>query len=116
MYESSAAIDPVPVRSAGNLHELELGDPRWSAFVAGMPEATAFHDPVWAQLLSECYGHRAFVLATLDPHGEITAGLPLLETRTLRRRRRWVSLPFSDSCEPLVADPSAASALARELE
>lgn len=116
MYESSAAIDPVRARSDGEVHELELGDPRWSAFVAGMPEATAFHDPAWAELLSECYGHRPFVLAMLDPRGEITAGLPLLEATTLRRRRRWVSLPFSDSCEPLLTDPSGASALAGALE
>jgi Acetyltransferase (GNAT) domain len=98
------------------LRELELADPRWRSFVAGRPESTAFHDPAWAELLADCYGYRSFALGVLDDRGRLLAGLPFLETKTLRRRRRWVSLPFSDMCEPLATDTTSAAALAEGLE
>src|SRR5579862_9310797 len=92
------------------LYELELDDPRWRSFVAARPEATSFHDPAWAELLADCYGYRPFVLAAVDDRGELVAGLPFLETTTMRRKRRWVSLPFSDLVEPLAADGGALAA------
>lgn len=80
---------------------LELTDPRWLAFVAGHPNSTPFHHPSWAQLVADCYGFRAFALATSDAAGALRAGLPVVEVRHLRGRPRWVSLPFTDYCPPL---------------
>lgn len=102
--------------AAGRLYELELEDPRWRSFVAARPEATSFHDPAWAQLLADCYGFRPFALAAVDRQGELQAGLPFLETTTMRRKRRWVSLPFSDLVEPLAVDATAHAALIGGLE
>jgi CelD/BcsL family acetyltransferase involved in cellulose biosynthesis len=102
--------------NGSGLHELELGGSLWRSFVADRSEATAFHDPAWAELLAECYGYRPFVLAVLDNQGEPLAGLPFLETKTVRRTRRWVSLPFTDMCEPLAIDRAATRALADGLE
>jgi CelD/BcsL family acetyltransferase involved in cellulose biosynthesis len=102
--------------SLAGLDALDLGDPRWRSLVAASPEATSFHNPAWAQLLADCYGYRPFVLAALDSRGELQAGLPFLETTTLRGKRRWVSLPFSDMVEPLAADPAALAALVGGLE
>jgi CelD/BcsL family acetyltransferase involved in cellulose biosynthesis len=98
------------------LLELDLGDPRWRAFVASRPEATAFHDPAWAEMLAECYGYRSFALAIADNRGELLAGLPFIETTSLRRTRRWTSLPFTDVCQPLATAKGAADALAGTLE
>lgn len=80
---------------------LDLADERWSAFVQSQPETIPFHHPEWARLLADCYGFPAFALALQDEAGEIVAGIPVLETRSLLRRRRWVSLPFTDFCPPL---------------
>ena len=63
-------------------------------------EATPFHHPVWARLLADCYRFPAFAVAVRDEQGTIAAGLPVIETRGLRSRR-WVALPFTDSCPPL---------------
>ena len=37
-----------------------------------------------------------------DAGGELLAGLPVVEARSPRGGRRWVSLPFTDSCAPLI--------------
>jgi CelD/BcsL family acetyltransferase involved in cellulose biosynthesis len=87
--------------ASGAALELPLDDARWRTYASRHPEALAFHRPEWAELLADCYGYRPFVLARLGPDGRIDAGLPVVETTTLKRRR-WVALPFSDSCPPLL--------------
>jgi CelD/BcsL family acetyltransferase involved in cellulose biosynthesis len=96
---------------------LELTDPRWADFVTRHPRATPFHHPAWTRLVADCYGFGAFVLATSDPSGAIRTGLPVVEVRHLHGRPKWVSLPFTDYCPPLVSgrqqEEELASALLR---
>jgi CelD/BcsL family acetyltransferase involved in cellulose biosynthesis len=81
---------------------LALTDPGWRGFVAGHPEATPFHHPGWARLVAGCYGFPAFALVTSDVSGAIRSGLPVVEVRHLGSAPRWVSLPYTDYCPPLV--------------
>ena len=81
---------------------LELTDPRWGDFVARQASATPFHHPAWGMLIANCYGFRAFAVATSDATGEIRAGLPVIEVHHLRAEPKWVTLPFTDYCPPLV--------------
>lgn len=82
---------------------LELTDPRWGDFVARHPDATPFHHPDWIRVIACCYGYRAFALTTSDPTGAIRTGLPVVEVRHLRSGSKWVSLPYTDYCPPLVS-------------
>jgi CelD/BcsL family acetyltransferase involved in cellulose biosynthesis len=91
---------------------LELGDPRWRAFVAGHSRAMPFHDPAWGQLVADCYGFPAFAVALNDPDGRIRGGAPMVQVRHLLGRPRWVSLPFTDYCPPLVASAEDEARLA----
>jgi CelD/BcsL family acetyltransferase involved in cellulose biosynthesis len=95
---------------------LDLADPRWRAFVEASDAATPFHHPDWANLVADCYRFKAFVVATAEPSGTITAGLPVVEVRQPLRGSRWVSLPFTDHVPPLLAPgddgPGLAAALA----
>jgi CelD/BcsL family acetyltransferase involved in cellulose biosynthesis len=84
---------------------LELTDPRWEEFVVRHPKATAFHHPDWAQLVARCYGFRAFALVTNGESGGIRAGMPVVEVRHLHSGPKWVSLPFTDYCPPLISAP-----------
>jgi CelD/BcsL family acetyltransferase involved in cellulose biosynthesis len=95
--------------------EISLADLRWHAFAASHPDALCFHRPAWAELITECYGHRPFVLAVLGEKGNILGGLPVVETRLLGRRR-WVSLPFSDDCPPLLSARLGAPAFTGALD
>jgi CelD/BcsL family acetyltransferase involved in cellulose biosynthesis len=91
--------------------KLDLGDRVWAELVASHPAATPFHDPEWATVLSQTYGLSGFAIVVLGPDGRAVAGAPWLEVRTLAGRRRWVSLPFTDACEPLARSPADLQAL-----
>jgi CelD/BcsL family acetyltransferase involved in cellulose biosynthesis len=84
---------------------LELTDPRWGDFVARQPSATPFHHPDWARVIADCYGFRAFAVATSDAAGHIRAGLPVMEVRHLWGEPKWVALPFTDYVPALIPGP-----------
>jgi CelD/BcsL family acetyltransferase involved in cellulose biosynthesis len=90
--------------SEPRLHLLALDDLRWTDFVASCAAATPFHHPAWARLLADTYGFRPFALALAPADGRPLAGAPFIEVRSLARRRRWISLPFTDRCPPLALD------------
>ena len=87
----------------------------WKQFMHSQAGALAYHDPAWSLMLAECYGFRPFALG-LFGGGRILAGVPVVETRTLRRRRRWISLPFTDHCPPLAVTASASREFAAGLD
>ena len=95
---------------------METTDPRWTDFVATHPAATPFHHPDWTRLVAGCYGFRNFALAVSDGTGAIRAGLPVVEVRHLRGGPKWVSLPYTDFCPPLVSTSQEAEHLAAALQ
>jgi CelD/BcsL family acetyltransferase involved in cellulose biosynthesis len=95
---------------------LELADPRWEKFVTRHPSATPFHHPAWARLVADCYGFRGFAVTASDATGAIRAGLPVVEVRHFRGGPKWVTLPFTDYCAPLVSDPRDEADLVCALE
>ena len=86
---------------------LDPFDERWISCVESFPRANIFHHPAWVSLLSECYGYRAFVISAIDDTDCIIAGLPILDVNSFLTGRRWVSLPFTDYCQPLYRDQNA---------
>ena len=85
---------------------LDLDSPRWRDFVESQPSARIFHHPEWARLLADCYGYPARAVALSMRGGAVTAGMPVIDVSGRIGSRRWVSLPFTDSC-PVVADGSS---------
>jgi CelD/BcsL family acetyltransferase involved in cellulose biosynthesis len=88
---------------------------QWSNFVAADPQATVFHHPAWIELLEKCYGFRPFVLVTYDDSGNLNAGLPFLSIKSPLTGHRWVSLPYSDYCNPLYTDTASLEQLTDSL-
>lgn len=81
-------------------------DPRtdglWCQFVQQAP-STVFHSPSWIQVICETYGWEAHAYVLLDDGGVAKAGLPFCRIEDMLGER-IVTLPFSDHCDPLVAD------------
>jgi CelD/BcsL family acetyltransferase involved in cellulose biosynthesis len=94
---------------------LDASDELWVAFAASSPRANIFHHPAWMNLLAECYGYRPFVVAVRNADGKICAGLPMMEVNSRLTSRRWVSLPFTDHCEPLYNDYQSLNQLTEAL-
>lgn len=94
-----------------NLVFLDLSDPDWMDLALAAPGANVFHHPHWLQVLAECYGYRPFIVAVRDGNGQLAAGLPMMEITSVVKRRRWVSLPFTDHCAPLYRDERSLAAL-----
>ena len=107
---------PADDRAAGPARPaslLALDDPRWCRFrplappgadlpSAGMGAGGQLELRLWA-----------FRPRPSRQRGKIDAGIPVISLRDLRRRERWVSLPFSDFCPPLLSDSISASEFAR---
>ncbi|HEV2400287.1 MAG TPA: GNAT family N-acetyltransferase [Candidatus Sulfotelmatobacter sp.] len=88
-----------------------LQDPRWKALIDWHPDASIFHRVEWLQALKSCYGYTPFALTTSAPGSPLMDGLPVCEIKSPLTGRRFVSVPFSDHCQPLVSDPRVSNAL-----
>lgn len=96
---------------------LEVDDPRWRTFLDGRPDAHPFHHPGWSRTMADAYGYRPLVLAMEDTSTELLGAVPAMEVRLpWQRRPRWVSLPFTDHCAPLLGPGVEAARFRAELE
>jgi CelD/BcsL family acetyltransferase involved in cellulose biosynthesis len=91
-------------------------DLRWGAFVQRHPDASVFHTPEWLSALRRTYGYEPFALTNSAPGEDLTNGLVFCRVRSWLTGERLVSLPFSDHCQPLVADDEELLNLVSALE
>lgn len=82
-----------------------LQDPRWQAFTEACHNSSVFHSLGWLRALTDCYGYRPLALSTSAPAAPLENALVFCSVRSRLTGNRFVSLPFSDSCEPLFSDP-----------
>jgi CelD/BcsL family acetyltransferase involved in cellulose biosynthesis len=94
---------------------LEPDDPRWMDFIHTCAEANVFHHPAWMELMQDCYGYTTTILSIPDNNGNLRAGLPFTKVNSPLTGRRWVSLSFSDYCNPLYRDEAALNDLTCQL-
>jgi hypothetical protein len=92
--------------SAAPVFEVDpLGDPRWPILVESHPQSSVFHSTSWLKTLQTVYGYEPVVVTTSPPGSSLTNGLVFCRIKSWLTGRRFVSLPFSDHCEPLVDSP-----------
>ena len=80
---------------------IESSDPCWLEYISSKPDANIFHHPAWINLVSSVYQYQPFILVHQADTGQIDGGIPLIEVNSLLTGKRWISLPFSDYCNPL---------------
>lgn len=101
---------PVPGAAAPPIVRTDVGDAVWDRYVAGRPDATAYHMSGWARLIERAFGHEARLLAaTAGP--DVTGVLPLVIMRSRLFGRFAVSLPFLNAGGVIADDDGAAQAL-----
>jgi CelD/BcsL family acetyltransferase involved in cellulose biosynthesis len=81
-----------------------LTDTRWSDLLRRHPLASVFHSSEWLTALKRTYTYEPVVVTTCPPESDLTNGVVFCRIQSLVTGSRWVSLPFSDHCEPLAAD------------
>lgn len=75
----------------------------WNDSVLNDSRCTIFHSSNWASVLSESYDYKPLYF-TLTQNGRLTALVAAMEINTALTDKRGVSLPFTDYCDPLLAD------------
>jgi hypothetical protein len=94
------SVGCVPVM---DVYEIDpILDPRWKTLVRKHPRASVFHSLHWLNALCRTYNYEPIVVTTCPPDTELTNGLLFCRVRSWLTGDRFVSLPFSDHCEPLV--------------
>lgn len=79
-----------------------LEDSQWAKFVQWHPRSSVFHTTGWLEALQRTYGYTPLALTTSPPDKPLDNGWLFCSIRSWLTGRRWVSLPFSDHCEPLI--------------
>jgi hypothetical protein len=77
-------------------------DPRWTAFIGSHPRSSVFHTVPWLEALKQTYRYRPTVLTTTPNSAALGNGIALCRVDSWLTGSKWVSLPFSDHCEPLL--------------
>lgn len=91
------------MRQTQNLVRIDpLTDPLWENLIQ-RSNAGLFHSKLWMQVLHDTYDMDFVAHVLVDDDGQPMAGMHFCEISDIRGDRT-VSLPFSDYCDPLVAD------------
>lgn len=83
-----------------------LADRRWDEVVERHPRASVFHQRGWLEALARTYRYEPCVFTTSAPGETLENAIVLCRISSWLTGNRWVSLPFSDHCEPLLATGS----------
>ncbi len=77
--------------------------PGWDDVLLSHADYSFFHSSAWASVLVESYGYTPKYFTIIDDH-KLLALIPLMEVNSFLTGRRGVSLPFTDYCQPIVAN------------
>ena len=111
--ESSASM----VKSSTSLYRLDpTTDARWARLVECHPRASVFHTVGWLKALQRTYGYEAMAFTTSPPTGDLNNAIVFCHINSWLTGRRFVSLPFSDHCEPLCDSTEDLDFLIRSLQ
>lgn len=102
-YTGVYAIDP-------------LQDDRWPELIAQHPNASVFHSRGWLGALQATYNYAPVAFTTSAPNERLTNAVLFCAIHSWLTGSRFVSLPFSDHCEPLIESSEQFEALCAHVE
>jgi len=72
----------------------------WANFISRRTDSNIFHHPNWLKVLKNQYNYKVSAVCLYED-GIIKAGLPFCEIQSITLQKKFISLPFSDFCNPL---------------
>ena len=93
-----------------------LQDDRWPELIARHPNASVSHTRGWLGALQATYGYAPVAFTTSAPNEHLTNAILFCAVRSWLTCSRFVSLPFSDHCEPLIECAEQFGALCAHVE
>ncbi|MBN1983157.1 MAG: peptidoglycan bridge formation glycyltransferase FemA/FemB family protein [Chitinivibrionales bacterium] len=88
---------------------------QWDALIPQRDAGAFFFSTAWAQVLVQSYGFKPCYYYRNDA-GQVKAIVPIMETRTLAGKRRGVSLPFTDYCQPYLTNSMSIQEVLSDLQ
>lgn len=76
---------------------------QWDAFVGKHPLGSIYHTASWMEVIERTYSIRPYYFVLTDENGELQAGLPVFEIKSLLTGNRLSTLPCAQCCDPLVS-------------
>ena len=73
----------------------------WDQIVLSTNDYSFFHSSAWARVLSESYNYIPKYAVQIN-NNKIEILVPIMEISSYLIRRRGVSLPFTDYCDPII--------------
>jgi len=82
-----------------------LNDPRWDEFVDNHPYGTIYHHSSWMKVIATTYKQVKPLCLILEKDNQcIHAAIPCFIVKSKLTGTRFVSLPFTSYCDPLVVE------------
>jgi CelD/BcsL family acetyltransferase involved in cellulose biosynthesis len=92
----------------------QIGPGAWRRFIGDHPLSGVYHHEGWHGVIEKTYGYKADYCVIYGEDG-IEAALPFVRVSG-PLRRRLVSYPYSDACDPLVKDSAQLGAIMQKVE
>ena len=77
--------------------------PGWDELLLSNPDYSFFHSSSWASVLYESYHYKPLYF-TLVNENKLLVLIPVMEVKSFLTGKRGVSLPFTDYCDPIIAE------------
>ncbi len=91
-----------------------IENPEWLNFISNHNDANIFHHPNWLRVLQNQYNYKVSTVCLYE-NGILKAGLPYCVVHGLTGQKKFISLPFSDFCNPLYNSNEELSELLKAL-
>src|SRR5262249_5682432 len=80
-----------------------LNDHRWPLLLQRHWQASVFHTPGWLEALRRTYGYEPVAFSDTDSAATLKNAVVFCRVNSRLTGCRFVSVPFSDHCQPLVS-------------
>ncbi len=91
-----------------------LEHPEWNELLLTSEKSSFFHTSNWARVLYDSYNYKPLYFTQIE-NNRLKVLIPVMEISSFLTGKRGISLPFTDSCQPISENESQFNAATQEL-